>query len=262
MRRCLYLLPILIFSIAVFGFNSSNLNYKNHSLNFSPTATPTPTQPEEAEEIVLDKKVICHPCPPGYRCLPNPDCPDNNSNMTITVSAVKLENNQLKYEYTVSGGRIIGEGAKVVWDLSGGWQPGTYQIKIDIIDKSKGHKRTETKTITVTNNEVFHCVYCPALTVDAPTAQTKAGETITFTANINGGRQSGITYNWKVSAGEIIEGQGTSVIRVATNSKMAGKTVKATVEIEGVCDECPKTESADASVAKTKAVKKKKLKFG
>jgi hypothetical protein len=38
---------------------------------------------------------------------------------------------------------------------------------------------------------------------------------------------------------------------------MAGKTVKATLKIEGVCDECPKSESAEASIMATKTVKKK-----
>jgi len=258
MRRCLYLLPLLVFSIAAFGFNSSNLNYKNHSLNFRPTATPTPTQTEESGEIILDKKVVCQPCPPGNRPLPDFPCPDMN--MKFAVSAVKPENNQLKYEYTVSGGQIVGEGAKVIWDMTGA-QPGTHQIRIDIGDKSKGEKRTETKTVTVRGYECFAVCSCPTLTVDAPQSPTKSGEALTFTANISGA-PADITYNWKVSAGEIIEGQGTPVIRVATNSKMAGKTVKATVEIGGVCEECPKSESADASVAETKTVKKKKLKFG
>ncbi len=257
MRRCLYLLPLLIFSIAAFGFSRENLNDKNHSLNFSPTATPTPTQTEESDEIVLDKKVACQPCPPEYRCLPNPNCPDANSNMTIAVSAVKPKNDQLKYEYTVSGGRVIGGGAEVLWDLTGA-QPGTYQIKVDIEDKSTGKKQTETETIAVEYFKDGGDCSCPTLTVKALKPSIKAGETVTFVANIEGGSEDRITYNWKISAGEIIEGQGTPIIRVATNFKMASKTVKATVEMEGVCEVCPKTESADARIVETKTTKKRK----
>jgi hypothetical protein len=116
MRRCFYLLPLLIFSIAASAFSSNELSYKNHLLNVSPMVTPTPTQPEETDEIVLDKKVVCHPCPPGRRPFTVSDCGDN---MLIAISVGKSENKQLGYEYTVSGGQIVGEGAKVIWDMTG-----------------------------------------------------------------------------------------------------------------------------------------------
>ena len=256
MRRCFYLLPLLIFSIASFAFSSNDLIYGNQILSAEPTTTPTPVQVEESDLIVLDKKVVCHPCPPRERCRPEPECPVNNTGVIISVSAVIPENNQLKYKYTVSGGRVIGKGANVSWNLTG-TQPGTYQIRVDIEDELTGKKQTETEIITVSSISIADCLECPILTVDASTSLTKAGETVTFIANVSGGGASNVTYNWKVSTGEIIEGQGTPVIKVATTAKMAGKTVKATVEIEGVCDECLKTESAEASIAATKIVKKK-----
>jgi hypothetical protein len=175
--------------------------------------------------------------------------------MTIVVSVGQVENNQLKYEYTVSGGRIIGEGEKVTWNMTGA-QPGTYQININTVDKSNGQNWTETKVITVSSQQCDHCSFCPALTVNAPKSSTIAGKEMIFTANVNGVSADTITYTWNVSDGEIIEGQGTAVIHVATDSKMAGKTVKATVEIEGVCSECPKTESAEGSVINAKRIKK------
>ncbi|HLM61340.1 MAG TPA: hypothetical protein VK308_11080, partial [Pyrinomonadaceae bacterium] len=110
-------------------------------MNVSPTATPTPVQTEESDEIVLDEKVVSPPCPPGVRPQPGSACSDD---MTIAISAVKPENRQLKYEYTVSGGRVIGEGTKVIWDLTGA-QPGTYQIRVDIEDNSTKQRRTETE---------------------------------------------------------------------------------------------------------------------
>ncbi|MBA3601896.1 MAG: hypothetical protein H0W45_11820 [Acidobacteria bacterium] len=54
-------------------------------------------------------------------------------------------------------------------------------------------------------------------------------------ANVSGGSQDDITYNWKVSAGRIIEGQGTATIKVAAEG---AKEITATVEIGGVCEEC------------------------
>ena len=44
-----------------------------------------------------------------------------------------------------------------------------------------------------------------------------------------------ITYKWTISAGAIIEGQGTPTIKV---DAAGAAEITATVEIGGVCDEC------------------------
>ena len=82
---------------------------------------------------------------------------------------------------------------------------------------------------------------------------------MSFTANVSGGSQSDVTYSWTISDGKIIEGQGTPSITVATNYKMAGKTVKATIEIGefgGLCEACLKIQSASGLVSETKRIKK------
>lgn len=245
-----YLLLITIFLIFSSEFDSSESSRKSYVLNVNRITTSS--KRTETEKLVLDKNTVCPPCPPGHRSCSVVKCDDN---MAITVSASKPENDKAIYKYTVSGGRIIGEGAKVVWNMTGA-QPGTYQIRVDIEGKSKEQKQSETKTITVFSNQCICDCVCPTLSVDPPTSPTEAGEAMTFAANVIGGSGDTITYNWTVSVGEIIEGQGTPVIKVSTNSKMAGKTIKATVEIGGVCEECPKTESASSSVASAKRVKK------
>ncbi len=65
------------------------------------------------------------------------NCPTNsnvcsNAKRTIEVSSEAVSSDPtdvLTYNYTVSGGKIIGAGAKVVWDLSG-IRPGTYTITV------------------------------------------------------------------------------------------------------------------------------------
>ena len=248
MHKYFYLLPFLIISIFSLGFNSNRLSDENYSLNIKITATPTPVKSRKSEEINLDKNIICIPCPPGYRPIPGSVC---DYNMKITVSSTKPENSVLEYDYTISGGRVFGEGAKVIWDMTGA-KPGTYQIRIDIEDKLKNEKRSETKIITVDDHRCFADCNCPIISVNTSASPIKAGETMTFTANVSGGSSSDIVYNWTVSGGEIIEGQGTPVIKVATTSQMAGKTVEATIEIEGICEDCSKTKSATVSIANTK----------
>jgi hypothetical protein len=79
---------------------------------------------------------------------------------------------------------------------------------------------------------------CPTVSVSCPEAG-KEDAPVTFTANLSGGTP-GITpsYNWTISAGRIISGQGTSSITVDTTG-LAGQTVRATLDIGGFGTPCP-----------------------
>lgn len=89
---------------------------------------------------------------------------------------------------------------------------------------------------------------CPSITVIGPAGVTEAGDKMTFTATI-GGVGAKLNYNWIVSAGTIIEGQGTAVITVATNGSMEGSNVTAAVEINGLPSACEKTAAETAPIA-------------
>jgi hypothetical protein len=83
------------------------------------------------------------------------------------------------------------------------------------------------------------CV-CPTLNVSAVESDDVRRDNLTFTANVEGGSDEKITYTWKVSAGRIVEGQGTPVIKVHAEG---AKEIIATIEISGVCEECPREAS-------------------
>jgi hypothetical protein len=68
---------------------------------------------------------------------------------------------------------------------------------------------------------------------------------MTFTANVSGGSQQSVTYNWSVSSGTITSGQGTPSITVATDNSMAGGNVTATVDIGGTDPTCGCVTSAN-----------------
>ena len=255
MYKYLSLLLITFSLIFLLEFNSNRPNAENYFPSVKLATTPTPVNTNESEKVTLDKDVVCHPCPPGNQ--PVHGRAECDSDMVITVFGGKSDDNSLKYEYTISGGRIIGEGAKISWDMTGA-QPGTYQIRVDIEDKSKEQKRTETKTIEVKDGSCFYDCVCPTLSLVSSASTVKEGETVIFTANVSGvNSDQKITYNWTISDGEITEGQEMPVIRVATNSEMAGKIVKATVEIGGICEVClGRTETANVTIIKTKRAKK------
>jgi predicted metalloprotease with PDZ domain len=58
---------------------------------------------------------------------------DADQKIDVSVEAFDSDNDVLTYAYTVSGGKIVGQGAKVVWDLSG-VEPGTYTITVGVDD--------------------------------------------------------------------------------------------------------------------------------
>jgi hypothetical protein len=193
---------------------------------------------------VGDTKIVLG-CPPGYTV--GAGCAES-SNVGVRTKASDPENDTLIYNYTVSGGRIVGQGANVNWDLSG-VRPGTYTITAGVDDGCGVCGKTQTKTITV--EECTSCVKvceCPTMSITGPSSAVQPGQDMVFTANVSGGTCNP-TYNWTVSAGTISSGQGTPVIHVSTDTSMAGSNVTATVEIGGCCPECERTRSETGSVA-------------
>jgi hypothetical protein len=198
--------------------------------------------------LTLSNREIVIPCPPGTQ---SPEACPEGSTVTVTTGASSTDpTDVLTYNYTVSGGRIVGSGANVTWDLSG-VRPGTYTITAGV-DNGCGVCGT-TKTETITVRECTGCVapcVCPTVDVSGG-GVVQPGETMSFTANVSGGTATDITYNWTVSAGTITSGQGTPSISVDTTG-LGGQNVTATVDIggTGLCENCPRNASETGSVAR------------
>jgi hypothetical protein len=195
--------------------------------------------------LALSETTVTTPCPPGFKAAEGATCSDDLS-VNVATTAVDPENDVLTYNYTVSGGRIVGTGANVSWDLTGA-QPGTYTITAGVDDSCGVCGQTQTKTITVAECRCVQVCVCPTLDVTGPAGITAPGETMTFTANVSGGSGEAVTYNWTVSAGTIIEGQGTPAIRVATTPEMAGGNVTATVTISNICADCTNNTASETA---------------
>jgi hypothetical protein len=203
--------------------------------------------PANVTALTLGRTTITLPCPAGLVPRSGQTCGDDVTT-TVATTAVDAENDVLTYNYTVSGGRIVGQGANVSWDLTG-VRPGTYTITAGVDDGCGLCGQTQTQTITVVDCECEQppapC-NCPQLSVTGPAGITAPGETMTFTANLSGGDQNNITFNWSVSAGTIESGQGTQSITVRTTRELAGGNVTATVTIGGTDPNCPcSTEASD-----------------
>ena len=192
--------------------------------------------------VTLSDTTITLGCPPGFRPREGTTCNDATS-ISVTTSASDPENDVLTYNYTVSGGRIVGTGANVSWDVSG-LAPGTYTITAGVDDGCGLCGQTKTETITIAECDCVRICECPTISVTGPAGVTNPGDSMTFTANVSGGTQQSVTYNWTVSAGTITSGQGTPSITVATDNSMAGGNVTATVDIGGTDPSCTCTTTA------------------
>ncbi|MGI8654026.1 MAG: hypothetical protein ACR2LC_02265 [Pyrinomonadaceae bacterium] len=171
-----------------------------------------------------------------------------NSQVQLTTSASDPDGDTLLYTYSVTGGRIVGEGPNVNWDLSG-VQPGTYTSTVEV-DDGCGCVAFSSTTVNVTECPAAPIVAppCPTITVSCPTELTTVGSPITFTANVSGDT-GGATpaYNWTVSAGTITGGQGTPSITVDT-ANQGGQSITATVNVGGLAASCPASASCTSQV--------------
>lgn len=71
-----------------------------------------------------------------------------NQKISVSTVAIDPENDVLTYNYEISAGKIIGQGSKVTWDLTG-VKPGTYTITAWADDGCGKCGTTVTKTVVV-----------------------------------------------------------------------------------------------------------------
>ena len=97
---------------------------------------------------------------------------------------------------------------------------------------------------------------CPKLEINKPQRPIRDGEQVGFTAQLSGGDPKVVPmYNWSLSAGTLLGGQGTRSIGVDSTGAAADKAITATVQLGGFAPEC----TADAAVTLYIAGPAKKL---
>jgi hypothetical protein len=158
----------------------------------------------------------------------------------VHLNARATSNYPIRYRWTSSGGRIDGDGPTVTWDLSG-LQPGYYRAYVDI-DTGSGNAACEafSSTSVLVNRCPPQQPICPNVRIECPD-RVELNQPLTFRSTVTGGSPNvRSVYNWTVSAGRIIDGQGTSTIHVDTTG-LAGQTVTATLSIGGYNLDCSAT---------------------
>jgi hypothetical protein len=168
-------------------------------------------------------------------------CADSQAEARIPLTATvsNFSTTDLRYMWRVSGGRLNGDGPNATWDLSGA-APGTYTATVEVDNKRDDGCTAFTSTKVVVRPCPPPPVVCPNVSIYCPDT-VALGSPVTFTANLSGGTP-GITpvYNWTVSAGTIISGQGTPSIQVDSTG-LGGQSITATLSVAGYQLNCTAT---------------------
>ena len=190
--------------------------------------------PPTVNSISTSKSLITF-CPTAATVNSNLSCsPDRE--VKLVANATDAGNVEFLYTWTVTGGTLRGTGREVTWDLSG-LPEGSYTATVELND---GNQHTATGSTTVTIALCSGCDAPPPLcpTVSISCSNRIDNHSITFEATVAGGDpEMKPTYNWSVTAGKIIGGQGTSKLMVDI-SDLGSPSITATVSLGGVDPAC------------------------
>lgn len=173
---------------------------------------------------------------------------EGSGSAVVRLNARATSNNPIRYRWSAPVGRVDGVGEAVTWDLSS-VAPGKYRAYVDI-DTGSGDDACQafsSTTVIVTRCPPVPPV-CPNVSIICP-ENPELGQILTFRSNVTSGTPGvAPTYNWTVSAGTIVDGQGTDSIRVDTSAVSGGQTITASLSMGGYTLECSATCSVSFPV--------------
>jgi hypothetical protein len=106
-----------------------------------------PNNPPDVDNVILSLTEITASCFLSDAAQ-NKSCSDGVKVLTVFAVSKDPEGDVITYDYKVSGGKIIGQGEKVLWDLSD-IKPGTYTITAATDDGCGFCGKSMTKTVVV-----------------------------------------------------------------------------------------------------------------
>jgi hypothetical protein len=192
---------------------------------------------------------ITSPCQPD--AISNSGSCPHTPDLQVTLTSVAKDfNKQPSYAYSVTGGRVVGEGSKVTWDLGGVW-PGTYSATVEVQDHKK-HRAVSSATVKIMNcpDCVPSCALCPTIVVDCP-EEVKPGTPAICAVAVSGSVDLA-SVKWTlhdsngIDLSERISGRGAS-ISIRTDG-LGGQNLTATVEVNGLDPACGRTASSSMAV--------------
>jgi hypothetical protein len=186
------------------------------------------------------------PCPYGYSIV-SPQCnPPGILKLRLSTIAFDPDGDGLSYRYSVSGGKVVGAGSNVTWNLLR-VAPGPYTATVSVKDHRGGTTSSSTEILV---QECTICANpCPTLSTQCPEDSVE-GHELVISLSLSGGDPAFMpTYLWSVSVGRIRRGHRTPTLVVDTIN-VGAKRVVATVVVGGVPPECQHVSSCEVLIRK------------
>jgi hypothetical protein len=207
------------------------------------------TKPSVALQV--SKTLLTYPCQPDWHSSSR-SC-SSTADLQVALTAVTSDfNKQSVFAYAASGGRIVGEGSKVTWDLSEAG-PGIYAATVEVQDNKK-HRAVSTVNVTVQLcGDCVNSEPCPAPIFVSCYDEVKAGTPITCKLVIGPAIwRAPPTYEWSVrdSSGEDLSERISlrdTYLSIRTDG-LSAKTVYTTVRVKGLDPSCSATASGSTVV--------------
>jgi hypothetical protein len=89
---------------------------------------------------------------------------------------------------------------------------------------------------------------CPAISVLPPAGIVQPGEKFLFTGAVEGEMPKNVSFQWEVSGGRIVEGQGTLKLTADADWRPDGVTITATLKVLGLPAACPISYSVTGGI--------------
>lgn len=160
-------------------------------------------QSPKIQSFTSSSRTVIH-CPRvfGFACSV---VSDNEVRLNTTVENPR--NTRLTYAYVVTGGRIVGEGPSVFWNLEDA-PLGQHTATVSVENQNR---ERAVAAVTIDYVECTSCdpppPPCPMVTVDCP-SEIEKGKLVDFVATVTGGGPDmRPSYTWTTNAGKIVSGK-------------------------------------------------------
>src|SRR5687767_9313369 len=135
--------------------------------------------------------------PPFLQLSATPDtvrvCAGEPAIVRLNARATSQNGNVLRYRWATEGGRLEGDGANPVWDLSG-MQPGIYRATVEVDSGTDDTCAAFSSAAVVVSDCVRTVPVCPSVSISCPDS-VLPDQPITFRANVTGAVLDA-AYNW------------------------------------------------------------------
>jgi hypothetical protein len=179
--------------------------------------------------------------PDLYRtvCLSN-----RRTTVTLQVTVAGDTKETLSYHYSTTVGQIIGEGARVTWNLEGA-NHGTHKVTVTVRN-SRGGESTAFTTVVLAgcNTCVTPDLPCPTVVIKDSVQEAHRGEHVVFDVIVS--QPEFLTrpdYIWSIKGGKIVRGDHSPRVEVLVTGDIDAE-ITATVQVTGFDPSCTGTSAS------------------